>query len=100
MRAGHSGMPDDMRTLNESTFKQNIQEYDTADLLKMNKMIVARIRKLRSLETKKFTIGQRVSFKDNTGLPRNGTVTRRNKKTVSIRTDSGSEWRVAPEYLS
>lgn len=102
MRAGHSGMPDEkeMRKLNKAKFRQNIQEYSQEDLLAMNKLVLDRYRYLRSLKVKSYSIGERVHFDDTRrGVVINGTVVRRNKKTVTVETDIGSHWRVPPGLL-
>ena len=41
-----------------------------------------------------------VTFTDNQGEPLKGTVTKMNVKTVSVTTDEGKRWNVAPGFLT
>jgi hypothetical protein len=47
-----------------------------------------------------FRIGERVTFRPDGRPPLEGMITRYNKKTVSIITDDGHRWNVAPQLLS
>jgi hypothetical protein len=47
-----------------------------------------------------FRIGERVSFHPDGGIVVFGILTRYNKKTVTVVTDSGKYWNVAPGLLS
>jgi hypothetical protein len=47
-----------------------------------------------------FRIGERVKFHPDGSPVLTGTLTRYNKKTVTIVTDSGQHWNVAPGLLS
>jgi len=42
---------------------------------------------------------ENVYFFDESGNRVDGTVIRLNKKTVTIKTESGMEWRVSPHFL-
>jgi hypothetical protein len=46
-----------------------------------------------------FTIGERVTFQPEGRPPLTGMVTRYNKKTVTVITDDGQHWNVAPHFL-
>jgi hypothetical protein len=45
-------------------------------------------------------VGDRVSFMTSTGQRKVGIIVRLNKKTASIDTDDGQQWKVHPGYLS
>jgi hypothetical protein len=47
----------------------------------------------------RFGIGDRVCFQAPDGRDLNGVVVRLNKKTVSVDTDDGHRWNVAPGFL-
>ena len=46
-----------------------------------------------------FRIGDRVTFQPEGRAPLFGVITRYNKKTVTVITDSGQHWNVAPALL-
>jgi hypothetical protein len=46
-----------------------------------------------------FRIGERVTFHPDGRPPVTGMITRYNKKTVSVVTDDGRRWNVAPSFL-
>jgi hypothetical protein len=77
-----------------------LTEYELIDL---NHRIVERLRLLAQVrahgEMMKFRIGQRVWFDPGNGPPVTGTLTRYNKKTVTVVADDGHRWNVAPSYL-
>jgi len=52
------------------------------------------------LNTLEFRIGERVTFHPDGRPPVTGMITRYNKKTVSIVTDDGQRWDVAPQLLN
>jgi len=74
-----------------------------SELIDLNHRIVARLRFLRQLEAHstmlEFRIGERVTFHPDGRPPVTGMITRYNKKTVSIVTDDGQRWNVAPNFL-
>jgi hypothetical protein len=47
----------------------------------------------------KFSIGQRVSFDANGRPSVTGTLTKYNKKTVTVISDDGHRWNVSPGFL-
>lgn len=47
----------------------------------------------------RFSIGQRVTFEPDERGPVSGVITRYNKKSVSVLTDDGRRWTVAPNFL-
>jgi hypothetical protein len=46
-----------------------------------------------------FKIGDRVTFQPDGQPPVTGMLTRYNKKTVTVITDEGQHWNVAPSFL-
>ena len=74
-----------------------------SELIDLNHRIVARLRLLRQLDAHvtmlEFRIGERVTFHPEGRPPVTGMITRYNKKTVSIVTDDGHRWNVAPQFL-
>jgi len=74
-----------------------------SELIDLNHRIVARLQFLRQLAAHstmlEFRIGERVTFHPAGRPPVTGMITRYNKKTVSIVTDDGQRWNVAPNFL-
>ena len=81
----------------------DIDQLSETGLIDLNHRIVARLRLLRQLEAHssmlEFRIGQRVRFHPDGPAAVTGTITRYNKKTVSIVTEAGQLWNVAPQLL-
>jgi hypothetical protein len=83
--------------------KIDIDALNEAELIDLNNRIVERLRFLSQMRSHKrmldFRIGDRVSFQPE-GRPRvSGILTRYNKKTVTVVTDAGERWNVAPNFL-
>jgi hypothetical protein len=81
----------------------DIDRLTEAELIDLNNRIVERLRFLNQMRSHKqmleFRIGDRVAFQP-AGRPMlSGTLTRYNKKTVTIVTDGGERWNVAPGFL-
>jgi hypothetical protein len=83
--------------------KIDINQLTEAELVDLNNRIVARLRFLRQMhahaEMLEFKIGDRVSFQPRGRTPVVGMLTRYNQKTVTVITDSGERWNVAPQFL-
>jgi hypothetical protein len=82
----------------------NIDSLSEEELVELNHKIVARLRFLGQMRSHSamldFRIGEKVKFRP-TGRPElTGTLTRYNKKTVTVITDTGEHWNVAPGLLS
>jgi hypothetical protein len=81
----------------------DIDEMTESELIDLNHRIVARLRLLRQLDAHttmlEFRIGERVTFRPDGRPGVTGMITRYNKKTVSIVTDDGHRWNVAPQFL-
>jgi len=74
-----------------------------AELTDLNHRVVERLRFLRQMHAHakmlEFSIGDRVEFQPDDRLPVTGMLTRYNKKTVTVVTDTGERWNVAPGVL-
>ena len=83
--------------------KIDIDKLTEAELVELNNRIVERLRFLNHMrahaEMLEFSIGDRVCFQP-AGRPLVvGMLTRYNRKTVTIITDDGQHWNVAPQFL-
>ncbi len=82
----------------------DIDSLSEEELIELNHKVVARLRFLSQMRSHStmldFRIGERVKFRPDGSPEVTGTLTRYNKKTVTIITDSGQHWNVAPGLLS
>jgi hypothetical protein len=82
----------------------NIDSLSEEDLIELNHKIVARLRFLSQMRTHSamldFRIGERVKFRPSGRQDLFGILTQYNKKTVTVISDSGEHWNVAPGLLS
>lgn len=82
----------------------DIDSLSEAELIELNHKIVARLRFLSQMRSHSkmldFRIGERVKFRPDGRPEVTGILTQYNKKTVTVITDSGAHWRVAPGLLS
>ncbi len=83
--------------------KINIDALSEADLIDLNHKIVARLRVMAQLRAHsamlEFRVGDRVSFQPDGRAPLIGILTQYNRKTVTIITEQGERWNVAPGLL-
>jgi hypothetical protein len=83
--------------------KIDINRLSETELIDLNNRIVERLRFLSQARAHvrmlDFRIGDRVSFEPEGRPVVIGMVTRYNKKTVTVITDSGEHWNVAPNFL-
>jgi hypothetical protein len=74
-----------------------------AELVDLNHRIVERLRFLHQMRAHarmlEFSIGDRVSFQPQGQPAMTGILVRYNRKSVTVITDSGQRWNVAPTYL-
>ncbi len=81
----------------------DIDNLTESELIDLNNRIVERLRFLRHMQSHKrmldFKIGERVSFQPEGRAPVVGTITRYNRKTVTVIADTGERWNVAPTLL-
>lgn len=84
--------------------KIDINKLTEAELIDLNNRIVERLKFLNQMRAHaqmlEFKIGDRVSFQPEGRPVVVGMLTRYNKKTVTVITDSGEHWNVAPKFLS
>ena len=84
--------------------KIDIDQLTEAELIDLNHRIVERLRFLDQMrahvEMLDFRIGDRVTFQPPGQGPLEGMLTRYNKKTVTVITDTGQKWNVSPTLLS
>jgi putative flippase GtrA len=80
-----------------------IKQLDEEDLLFLNRLIVERLKLISQARSTSlmasFTKGDRVTFQAPDGRALEGIVLRLNKKTISVATDNGHQWNVAPGLL-
>ncbi len=83
--------------------KIDIDTLNEAELIELNNKIVARLRFLNHMRSHtqmlEFKIGDRVTFQPEGRPAVVGMLTRYNKKTVTVITDSGERWNVTPSFL-
>jgi hypothetical protein len=83
--------------------KIDIDKLSEEELIDLNHRIVERLRFLSQMRAHSqmldFKIGDRVTFQPQGHPPVVGMLTRYNKKTVTIITDGGQHWNVAPGFL-
>jgi hypothetical protein len=83
--------------------KINIDELSEGELIDLNHRIVERLRFLSQMHAHSqmldYKIGERVTFHPEGHPPLFGIVTRYNRKTVTVITDTGQHWNVAPRFL-
>jgi ribosomal protein S17 len=83
--------------------KIDIDRLTEAELIDLNNRIVERLRFLHQMrahaEMLEFRIGDRVEFEPEGRPLVVGMLTRYNKKTVTVITDTGEHWNVAPRFL-
>ncbi len=83
--------------------KIDIDQLSEPELIDLNHRIVERLRFLSQMRAHSqmldFKIGERVTFHPDGHPQMLGIVTRYNRKTVTVITDSGQHWNVAPSLL-
>jgi hypothetical protein len=83
--------------------KIDIDKLTEDELIDLNNRIVARLKFLHETRAHsqmlEFSIGDRVSFQPQGHPVLTAMLIRDNKKTVTVITDSGQQWNVAPGFL-
>lgn len=73
------------------------------ELVQLNRRIAERLKMLQAMQAHvhmmAFNLGARVSFDSQDGRQL-GTLTKYNRKTVTVLGDDGRQWRVSPSLLS
>jgi hypothetical protein len=92
-----------VKAIREVSMKIDIDKLSEDELIDLNNRIVARLRFLNQMRAHSqmldFRIGDRVTFQPEGRPPLFGIITRYNRKTVTVITDSGQHWNVAPGLL-
>ena len=82
----------------------DIDDLTYEELVKLNHKIVERLKFLDSMhihnEMMQFSPGDKVTFEPRNRERQTGTLVKFNKKTVTVLTDDGQHWNVAPHLLS
>ncbi len=95
--------PGSVKIVDRVSAVEAIKRLDEDDLLFLNQLIVERLKLISQARSTTlmaaFHIGDRVSFETEDDQVIHGEVLRLNKKTVSIKTDGGHRWNVAPGLL-
>ena len=73
-------------------------------MIELNHRIIQRLKFLEAArangEMMKFAIGDKVTFQPSGREPKTGILVKYNKKTVTVITDDGEQWNVAPGLLT
>src|SRR5215510_4196807 len=81
----------------------DVDKLSEAELVDLNHRIVERLRFLSQMRAHSqmldFKIGEHVTFHPDGHPPLFGILTRYNRKTVTVITDAGQHWNVAPRLL-
>ena len=81
----------------------DIDRLTEAELIDLNNRVVARLRFLSEVRAHsqmlEFRIGDRVAFEPHDRPEVVGTLTRYNRKSVTVISDSGQRWNVTPTVL-
>lgn len=84
-------------------FVQALRHMGEEDLLFLNRMVVERLNLLAqarsTVQLAQFAEGDRVQFTANDGTIKHGVVVRLNKKTASLLTMEGQNWKASPALL-
>jgi hypothetical protein len=83
--------------------KIDITRLSEQELIALNRQIVERLRFLQQIRTHskmlEFQVGDRVSFEPDGRPTLFGVLVRYNKKTVTVLTEQGEQWKVSPGLL-
>jgi acetylornithine/succinyldiaminopimelate/putrescine aminotransferase len=80
-----------------------LEQLTEEELVELNRVIIARLRLMQQIRDHGHMVGlrlgQSVEFTDSAGRVVRGVVARHNRKSVTVVTDNGMQWRVAPSLL-
>jgi len=83
--------------------KIDIDGLSEDELVELNHKVVARLRFLREMRSHAtmldFRIGEKVRFHPDGHQELTGTITKYNKRTVTVITEGGQHWNVSPGFL-
>lgn len=92
-----------VKIIDRSSAVEAIKRLSEKDLLFLNRLIVERLQLISQAKSTalmtNFTRGDRVGFQAPDGTFLEGAVLKLNKKTISVTTDDGNQWNVAPGLL-
>jgi len=81
----------------------DIDKLTEPELIDLNNRIVARLKFLQQMRAHasmlEFSLGERVSFQPDGHPVLFGVITKYNRKSVTVITESGQHWTVAPTFL-
>ena len=81
----------------------NIDQLNEAQLIDLNNRVVARLKFLNQMRAHasmlEFSIGEKVDFQPQGHPVLRGIITKYNRKSVTVITEEGQQWTVAPVFL-
>ena len=81
----------------------DIDQLTEAELVDLNHRIVARLRLIQQMRAHQsmlaFSLGERVAFQPEGRPVLFGVITKYNRKSVTVITEAGQSWTVAPTFL-
>ena len=81
----------------------DIDKLTEPELVDLNNRIVARLKFLQQVRAHasmlKFSLGERVTFQPDGHPVLFGVITKYNRKSVTVMTETGQHWTVAPTFL-
>ncbi len=93
----------DAATSPVSQILARLDQFTEEELVHLNRLVVERLRLMRQVRDHQamiqFRVGQRVAFTTGGGQHVRGVLTRYNRKSVSVLSDVGQSWTVAPGLL-
>jgi hypothetical protein len=82
----------------------DIDKLSEPELIDLNSRVIARLRFLRQMRAHTsmlaFSLGERVSFQPDGHPVLVGIITKYNRKSVTVITETGQHWTVAPSLLT
>jgi len=80
-----------------------LDQFTEEELVHLNRLVVERLRLIRQVRDHQamiqFRVGQRVAFTTSAGQTVRGVLTRYNRKSVSVLSEKGQAWTVAPSLI-
>jgi len=81
----------------------DIDKLSEKELIDLNNRVVARLKFLQDMRAHasmlEFSLGERVTFQPDGHPPLFGVITKYNRKSVTVITEEGQHWTVAPTFL-
>ena len=82
---------------------QHLDEFTEDELIHLDRLIVERLRLMHQVKAHRamtqFRVGQRVQFGSSSGRVVTGILAKYNRKSVTVVTEQGESWTVAPTLL-